>query len=106
MKHGSLLEYLRGDGPSLKLSQLFDMGAQVAAGMAYLEGNNYFHRDLAARNILLSENFICKVKVVSMAHEAYTRAKLLIKWTAPETAMYRRFTIKSDVWSFGICSTS
>ena len=41
MKHGSLLEYLRGDGQSLKLPQLIDMGAQVAAGMAYLEENNY-----------------------------------------------------------------
>ena len=109
MKHGSLLEYLRGEDCSLKLSQLIDMGAQVAAGMAYLEENNYVHRDLAARNILLSENFICKVEVVSMArvlsddtYEAYTRARLLIKWTAPEAAMYRRFTIKSDVWSFGI----
>jgi len=32
MKHGSLLEYLRGDGCSLKFTQLIDMRAQVAAG--------------------------------------------------------------------------
>ena len=43
MKHGSLLEYLRGDGCSIKLPQLINIGAQVAAGMAYLEEKNYIH---------------------------------------------------------------
>ena len=109
MKHGSLLEYLRGDGRSLKLPQLIDMGAQVAAGMAYLEEKNYIHRDLAARSILVSENLICKVSNFDLArvlhdgiYEAHTGAKFPIKWTAPEAAMYNRYTIKSEVWSFGI----
>ena len=44
MKYGSLLEYLQGKGKLLKLPQLIDMSAQVAAGMAYLESQNYIHR--------------------------------------------------------------
>ena len=109
MKHGSLLEYLRGEGQSLKLPQLVDMSAQVAAGMAYLEEQNYIHRDLTARNILVGQHLICKVADFGLArvidediYEAHRGAKFPIKWTAPEAAMYNRFTIKSDVWSFGI----
>jgi len=34
-----------------------------------------------------------------------TGAKFPIKWTAPEAALYGRFTIKSDGWSFGILLT-
>ena len=109
MKHNSLSEYLRGEGGSLKLPQLIDMASQVAAGMAYLEERNIVHRYLTARNILVGENLICKVANFEMAreidediYEAHTGQRFPIKWTAPEAAWYNRFTIKSDVWSFGI----
>ena len=109
MKHGSLLDYLKGDGKSLKLPELIDMGAQVAAGMAYLERMNYIHRDLAARNILVGDENDCKVADFGLArlieddeYNPHQGAKFPIKWTAPEAALYNKFTIKSDVWSFGI----
>ena len=109
MKHGSLMEYLQGEGTSLKLPQLINMSAQIASGMAYLEERNYIHRDLAARNILVGDHMTCKVAHFGLAQDLTENIydmpidqKLPIKWMAPEAAMYDRFTSKSDVWSFGI----
>ena len=113
MSGGSLLDFLlKGEGQSLKLPTLNDIAAQVAAGMAFLETQGYIHRDLAARNVLVSEVFIGKVADFGLAglieddeYTAHEGAKFPFKWTAPEAAIYYKFTIKSDVWSFGISMT-
>ena len=109
MEHNSLSEYLRGEGRSTRLPQQIYVASQVAAGMAYLEKQNIVHRNLTARNVLVGENLICKVANFEMArkidedmYEAHAGHIFAVKWTAPEAAMYNIFTIKSDVWSFGI----
>ncbi|KYO28559.1 hypothetical protein Y1Q_0005355 [Alligator mississippiensis] len=112
MANGCLLDYLKTDeGGQLNLSKLIDMSAQVAEGMAYIERMNSIHRDLRAANILVSEMLCCKVadfglaRIIENEYLAQEGAKFPIKWTAPEAINYGVFTIKSDVWSFGILLT-
>jgi len=56
-----------GRGQRLKLPQLIDINAQIAAGMAYLESQNYIHRDLAARNILVGDANTVKIADFGLA---------------------------------------
>jgi serine/threonine protein kinase len=119
MCNGSLLKYMReGEGANLAFKEIIDMAAQIACGMKYLEGSRCVHRDLAARNILVGERNIVKIADFGFAQmlNANDRLELSqdesnkfpVKWTAPEVFSVdpntglRAYTIKSDVWSFGI----
>ncbi|XP_046549582.1 tyrosine-protein kinase SRK2-like [Haliotis rubra] len=110
MSNGSLLDFLRKtDRPKLEHSMMIHMCRQIAEGMAFLESHNFIHRDLRAGNILVGEHYDVKVadfglaRIVDDGVDYLSKgSRVPIKWTAPEGIVYRKFSIKSDVWSFGV----
>lgn len=114
MSRGDLLKFLKSKDEEKPLKDLYYFADQVASGMKFLASKSIIHRDLAARNILLGEQHIVKIadfglgRYLDNDEEIYfsSAVPLPIKWTAPEgLEPPRKFTTKSDVWSYGIFLT-
>ena len=121
-EHGNLRDFLRKHRPTsgyerpngevapLTEKQLVSFSRQIAKGMEYLGSKKCIHRDLAARNVLVAEGCIMKIADFGLARDVHSNdyyrkmgdGRLPVKWMAPEALFHRRYTIQSDVWSFGI----
>ncbi|NXV03886.1 FLT3 kinase, partial [Cettia cetti] len=94
----------------LTLEDLLCFSYQVAKGMEFLESKSCIHRDLAARNVLVTHGKVVKICDFGLARDVMNdsnyivrgNARLPVKWMAPESLFERTYTMKSDVWSYGI----
>uniref|UniRef100_A0A8C1Y1U7 non-specific protein-tyrosine kinase n=1 Tax=Cyprinus carpio TaxID=7962 RepID=A0A8C1Y1U7_CYPCA len=107
---GELRSFLQIRKYSLDLASLILFSYQLSTALAYLESKRFVHRDIAARNVLVSSVDCVKLGDFGLSRymedSSYYKAskgKLPIKWMAPESINFRRFTSASDVWMFGVC---
>uniref|UniRef100_A0AC34QZU9 Protein kinase domain-containing protein n=1 Tax=Panagrolaimus sp. JU765 TaxID=591449 RepID=A0AC34QZU9_9BILA len=93
-----------------------DLHQYVKARKKFLASKSIIHRDLAARNILIDSDRNAKISDFGLCIHASENmgsvrkntiavsatGRLPIKWLAIESLKKHEFSLKSDIWSFGI----
>uniref|UniRef100_A0A673WR34 Tyrosine-protein kinase n=1 Tax=Salmo trutta TaxID=8032 RepID=A0A673WR34_SALTR len=111
LPHGSLRDYLVKNKDRFDYKKLLLYASQICKGMDYLATKRYIHRDLATRNILVESELRVKIgdfgltKVLPQDKDYYTvrePGESPIFWYAPESLTESKFSVGSDVWSFGV----
>jgi len=85
----------------------------IARGMKHLQHEKIVHRDLSARNILVTDaknGWVSKVSDFGLSRfvpEENDKGKTEssvgpLKWMSPESLMYKTYSVKSDIWSYGV----
>ncbi|XP_061608987.1 protein tyrosine kinase 2 beta, b isoform X4 [Phyllopteryx taeniolatus] len=109
-EYGELGNYLTTNQNDLTDVTLVLFSLQICKALVFLEGVNMVHRDIAVRNVLVAGPDCVKLGDFGLSRyiedEEYYKAsvtRLPIKWMAPESINFRRFTSASDVWMFAVC---
>ena len=103
---------LHSNSNSLTERQLLQFAIDIANGMEGIADLQLLHRDLAARNILLDANLRCKISDFGFAKDILNKPEYKsksvfhrarpVRWLPPESILYFKHNIMSDVWSYGI----
>ncbi|CAG0892811.1 unnamed protein product [Cyprideis torosa] len=128
MGRGDLNRFLRASAPTnyvirstdgssfseacLTVPDKIFIAKQVAAGMVYLSDRGFVHRDLATRNCLVSDHMEVKISDFGLSqrlpfenasYKGRPEDAIPVRWMPLESITTNEFTLKSDVWAFGIC---
>jgi serine/threonine protein kinase len=107
-KGGSVRQLLTNrQNRKVPLKLAIKQALDVARGMAYVHGLGFIHRDLKSDNMLIFGDKSIKIADFGVARidvqtEGMTPETGTYRWMAPEMIQHRAYTLKVDVYSFGI----
>lgn len=108
---GSLDKILRDPSVKIELKTTVRMAVEAASGLYHLHCEGVIHRDIAARNCLVGENYhifvtdfgFARIKENATAEYARTlNAVGPVKHMSPEAMREKKYSEKSDAFSFGV----
>ncbi|XP_078711286.1 focal adhesion kinase 1-like [Lampetra fluviatilis] len=110
--YGELRKYLQTNCLELEQDLLLSFVCQISTALSYLESRKVVHRDVAARNVLVAARDCVKLGDFGLSrsmgdseyYRAASKSKLPIRWMAPESISFCKYTSASDVWMFGVCT--
>ncbi|KAL3892211.1 hypothetical protein ACJMK2_004442 [Sinanodonta woodiana] len=103
--HGKTITPVTNSHTRLNMSGFLESGISQTS-----ESTGFVHIDLAARNILVSHKNHVKISDFGLArdisdhgcYQATLGRRVPYKWMAIEALSHSYYTVKSDVWSFGV----
>jgi len=107
---GSLHAILHNDDVEIEMEHVRRFALDTCKGMTYLHSQNIIHRDLKPHNLLVADDWSIKVSDFGLSRTLSDAAMTQTltacgtpSWAAPEVLKEQRYSLKADVYSFGIC---
>jgi len=106
---GCELRNIMNDNGLLPISQVLDIAAQVAQGLAYAHEHDIVHRDVKPSNVMVVRDGHIKITDFGIARMPYsavqTQTGMVLgspKYMSPEQVMGKSIDQRSDIFSLGV----
>ncbi|KAK3591235.1 hypothetical protein CHS0354_010600 [Potamilus streckersoni] len=104
-----LQTFLHQNELQLPSNRLYHFSVNICTGLNYLHQQKIIHRLLRAKSIYIDKKMITKIgdlewaqQVDDISDQQVTLPDDYHRWLAPESLLYGKFSLHSNVWSFGL----
>ncbi|XP_046374882.1 fibroblast growth factor receptor homolog 1-like isoform X1 [Haliotis rufescens] len=107
INHSNENQAVRLQNQTLDPHKLLALAAQIASGLDHLQRFKLIYYRLKTARVLVGKGGICKLSGFGFPQEVaerniYELSSSPVRWLAPECLAEKVFSIKTDVWAYGI----